>query len=504
MNSKSIIFLANQPLEAKILAKLATRITRVDPNIRISLVFTDYYTFYFQKLFLNGLTASFPGDVITQEAIHQKWQSDENLELIDHNYLNSWSETYCKFRSLDQLARTNQWIYGNENNRYLLKTSEAWKRKILFDTITWCEELILLKRPDIIFSISNVTLPTNIFFEIARVKSITFLTLSHTRLQNYWILRDDFAYGMSDSKASEIKYSYSNEHHIDLADQYINNMVAKKDSFYQSLSNNISENFINDKSSVAQSFFRDLKNFMASTYWRAFMHGRERPYKVKRVEQNLIMVSYTLLRHLVIYHLRSAGFKFSGKTEIPDEKYFFWALQARPESSGIVLGDGEDEIDKLFETAEHIPSGCFLVVKENPSMLGYRDRGFYRKIKKHKKLILIDPFVSSLDLLQSSLGVIGISGTILLEAAFYDKPSYALGKPEFNQFLSNARSDQTESFINEVLLNKSDSPRTRIKPYVAYLISESIELYLLPETENENLKNEKATFYLEKKIMSLL
>ena len=106
------------------------------------------------------------------------------------------------------------------------------------------------------------------------------------------------------------------------------------------------------KNSLVQSLFSELKSFLKGTYWRLFIHSRERPYKVKRVEQNLIHVSLDQLRYIVIYHLRLAGFKFCGKVNLPPVSYFLWALHARPESSVLVLGDGEDEIDKNFLCVE--------------------------------------------------------------------------------------------------------------------------------------------------------
>ena len=504
MQVKNLILLANQPHEGIILAKIANEIMKIDREVKISIAFTDYYTFYFQKQFLNGFSSSFIGDVVTQEKIYKDWQSDENLQLYNQKYLDNWADSYCKFRSLEQLARTNQWLYGDENDRYLLKTSKEWKDKVLYDTIIWCEELVSIKRPSAFVSLGNATLPTNILFEIAREQSIPFLTISHTRLKNYWILRDDFAYGISQAKVSTIMKQYSDQSNKNLADQFIGEIVNKNEAIYPAESTNISSTFMKKKNSLVQSLFSELKSFLKGTYWRLFIHSRERPYKVKRVEQNLIHVSLDQLRYIVIYHLRLAGFKFCGKVNLPPVSYFLWALHARPESSVLVLGDGEDEIDKLFEAADQIPSGYFLFVKEHPIMIGRRNRGFYKKIKKHKQIILIDPFVSSSDLIKNSLGVIGISGTILLEAAFYDKPSCALGKPEFNEFLSENGSDKIGIFLNKVISNEYQSPRSKIKPYIAYLLSESIESNFLLGPKSDELMKVDTITHFAKKITELV
>lgn len=504
MLTTTILLLANQPHEAKILAKIGNEIRKLQPNIKTTLVFTDYYTFYFQKQFLNGFESSFPGDVITQEKNYKNWQRNENLNSVNQDYLNKWSETYCKFRSLEQLERTNQWIYGDENDRFLLKTSRKWKTKILFDTILWCEELVSINKPTAFVSLGNETLPTNILYEISRVNLIPFYSISHTRLQNFWILRDDFAYGISDSKMEAIKSKYSDEESMILAQQFIDERLKKGEAFYPAQSQSLSQTFIKNKNNLLQNFYLELKTFIKGTYWRIFVHSRERPYKVKRVEQNLIMVTLDQLRYIIIYHLRLVGFKFCGKTEVPQKKYFFWALHARPESSVIVLGNGEDEIDKLFETADQVPHDYYLVVKENPLMVGRRNFGFYKRIKKHKRIILVDAFVSSIELIKNSIGVIGISGTVLLEASFFDKPSCALGTPEFNGFLCERGSDKAGIFINNVLSNGYDSPRNRMKPYVAYVLSEAVQSDFSLGLENGNSVNRNDISYFANKILDLI
>jgi hypothetical protein len=473
METKNIILLANQPNEAIIMAKLANKIWQIDKTVKITITFTDYYTFYFQKQFLNGFQSAFNGTVLTQEEIYKEWQNDEKYQDVDLDFLKEWSESLCNNRSLGQLARTNQWVYGNENDRYLLKTNDAWKTKILFDTIVWCEKLVSREYPSLLVSLGNATLPTNVLYEIASKQAIPFLTISHTRLENYWILRQDFAYGMAKLKIEEILKKYSSPSFLNLAESFIEKKVRKEENFYASESKFISESFIEKRNVRFKSLLSELRTFAAGTYWRIFIHSRERPYKVKRVEQNLIKVTLDQIRYLLYFYTRLAGLKFSGQTNVPTENFFLWGLHARPESSVLVLGDGVDEIDSLIETADRLPMGYFLAVKEHPIMIGRRDRGFYKKLKNHKKIIMVDPFVSSIELIKKSVGVIGISGTILLEAAFFDKPSCALGKAEFADFLIECGWNNASTFFDKVISNRHISPKDKVMPYVAYILSEA-------------------------------
>ena len=472
---KSYILLVDQPKQAKIMTCLANEIFKIDVGAKISLVFTDYFTFFLEKNFLNGLSAAFQGNIFTQEHLYENWQVKGNEKNIDVNYLKKWEELNCKSRSMKQLAKTNQWLYGDELDRTYRKTTDQWKDKILYDTILWCENLISDCTPNVIVSLSNNTLPTNLLYEIAKTQNIEFLTISHTRLENYWIVRDDFSYGIPQVKHDKILDTYSDQDSIEKADAYIRRITETKKGSYQSVSQNY-QNILNEKNkSIFRSFIKDVRLFLGRVYGRIFIQPKERSIQASRVMENLVMLSIEEMRYMAIFYLRIMGLKLWGIDYVPNKRYFLWALHARPESSVLVMGDGRDEIEVLFHTAKQLPPDHYLVVKEHPEMFGRRKLGFYRKLKKNENIILVDAFVSSFDFVKESLGVIGISGTILLEATFFNKPSCALGKPEFDKFLVANGWDSASSFFNKVVLGNDLGAKNKIKPYINYLISESYE-----------------------------
>jgi len=473
--AKNFMLLADQPKQGKVLAYLSKEIRKIQPNAKISIVFTDYFTFFLEKSFLNGLRAAFEGEIFTQEHLYQNWQIDDNEEKIDTNFLNKWEKSHVQERGLEQLARTNQWLYGDELEQTFQKISSTWKNKILYDTIIWCEDLISKVSPNTIVSISNNTLPTNLFFEIARNRKIDFLTISHARLKNFWILRDDFVYSIGPDNFARISELYSDPKSLELANKYINEIVAKNSSAYNSVSKGYLDRYFRKKGSILKSISSDLRLLFGRIYGRIFIQPKERSIPAKRVRENLIMLTIFEIRYLVLIYLKIFGLKIWGINYVPNERYFLWALHSRPESSVLVTGDGQDEIDVLFRTVEMLPPGCFLVVKENPEMFGQRNFGFYRRLKKNKRIILVDAFAPTYEFIKKSLGVIGISGTILLEAAFFDKPSCSLGKPEFDKFLIKSGWDSASIFFDKVLLNKELGAKEKIKPYIAYLLSESLE-----------------------------
>jgi hypothetical protein len=135
----------------------------------------------------------------------------------------------------------------------------------------------------------------------------------------------------------------------------------------------------------------------------------------------------------------------------------------------MILGDGADEIEQIEEVAALLPDGYYLAVKENPIMFGMRRYGFYTRLRKNKKIILIDPFMSTVALIANSMGVVGSSGTSLLEAAVMDVPSFALGKPEFSPFLLSNEFNNISEFFAKCLSGEKLNAQVLVAPYIGWL-----------------------------------
>jgi len=475
MNPRKYLFLVDQPLQANMAAQIAKQILKNRFDSDLNLAFTDYYTFFLRKEFLDGFTAAWNGKIYTQKDLYLKWQHSNFENEVDIDYLSYWEKVYCKNRSLDQLLRTNQDIFGHERNFYQKQVSESWKLKILYDTILWSNSLLDATRPDVIISIRRGTLATNLIFEIAQESKVQFLTIIPSRLDKRWIVVDDFGYGKNKSNLNFIISNYSGEISKVRAEEEIHRLFQNKKAAYTSISSRISEQFNQKKIQAIKFFIKDLRLFAGRVYGRIFIQRKERITKSKRLTENFFKLSCHEFKFSVINFLRMSGIKIWGATKPPEIKYFFWALHNRPESSSAVLGDGKDEVEELLKVALEVPSGYTLAVKEHPIMFGTRKFGFYHALKKHKNVILIDPFCSTMELISRSTGVIGISGTVLLEAAMMDKPSYAIGNPEFLDFLVGSSRTGLAKFFDVAIGKIAPTPKEKILPYIAYVLDKGIE-----------------------------
>jgi hypothetical protein len=489
--TKRIILLADQPWEAEFMAAIAKNLREFNPNIFLSLCFTDYYTHFLRKDFLAGLKAGFPGNIFTQSEIYASWQVPTDDPTVDRLYLENWEGENCTDRSLEEIKLVNQWVYGNERSQWHLPISDGWKSKILEDTIRWCENIVEEIEPTIFVSINRSTLPTNIFNTISKTRNIPFYTFINSRIGNRMLLRDDFGYGVSDSLFKNIIDTPDDSQLSNQVELLVSSIILNGQGSYDSLESKVTKDFLLRKEHMLNSLHRDIRKLFGRIYGRIFIQKFERSIRVRRISEDLIKMSYFEFRCILIRHLRLLKIIRTGMNAVPSDKYFFWALHARPEGSVLVLGDGKDEIEELFRCADLIPDGYFVAVKENPEMFGLRSRGFYKKLNSHPRIIAIDPFVSTFSLINNSLGVLGISGTVLLESAILNKPSCAIGHPEFDRFLTHTGFESVQQFIETCILETDQQPFIKIRPYL---------LYVLQNSSNDDIPIESALNTIQAKL----
>lgn len=469
------MLLVDQPWQANLGLRMAKAAKRINQDLNFSIVFTDYFTFFLRRDYLVGIRNAFDGDVWTQEEIYRSWQAETDTPDLDRDFLIEWEQENCSTRTLAEIARTNQWLYGNERDKYQKKISDRWKDRILYDTINWCEMLINKIAPDYIVSIERCTLPTNLLYQISLKRDIPFKTFIPARIDNRWIIRTDLSYGMSSELRDRIIRDYSDTESLALAEQFVEDLILNRQGSYTSPSHRIVEDSLEKRNAILRNLRRELRKFIGRVYGRIFIQPKERSINAVRVLENFIALTFVELKQILVTYAHHFGFRLWGRTSLPKEPYFFWALHMRPEGSVLVLGDAREEIAELLRTADLIPEGFKLVVKENPEMFGLRDFAFYRKLKNHRKIILVDPHFPTFELIRKSSGVIGISGTVLLEAAIFDKPSYALGHPEFVGFIVGSGWNGQEKFFKKVLENDFENPKTMVLPYLAYVLKEGFE-----------------------------
>lgn len=135
------------------------------------------------------------------------------------------------------------------------------------------------------------------------------------------------------------------------------------------------------------------------------------------------------------YFLKKADFS---------QKYVLLMLQYTPESSINGLQPYFVDQVRLIETlAFNLPKDVKLFVKEHPAMIGVRKASFYKRILSYVNVELIHPSCSSVELVQNSLTVATVTGTVGLEAFLVGKKCIQFGPNYFSHL-----NDQFKGFTD--------------------------------------------------------
>ena len=197
------------------------------------------------------------------------------------------------------------------------------------------------------------------------------------------------------------------------------------------------------------------------------------------------------------------------ETAMKNESYIYYPLHYEPERT--TNPDGgiyQDQLINIILLRKYLPSSVKIVVKEHPAQFmaartGYRGRSplFYRQLKNISGLIFLPPEARSDELIENSMAVATISGTVGFEASCTKKKCILFGEtwfkgmpncydfsqlPSFEEFIEYKVSDRyeiEEYFKNEIeqygfpgFQNLSTLPR--VKEYVTASFSSSQDYYL--------------------------
>ena len=116
------------------------------------------------------------------------------------------------------------------------------------------------------------------------------------------------------------------------------------------------------------------------------------------------------------------------------KKFIYYPLHIEQERSTLIVTPFfTDDIEFIEIIAKSIPIDYHLYVKEHPSQITrhWRDKKFYQKLNRIPNVTTIHPNTSSLELVKNCAMVITRSGTVALEAAFYQKSAITCADFDF-------------------------------------------------------------------------
>jgi len=115
----------------------------------------------------------------------------------------------------------------------------------------------------------------------------------------------------------------------------------------------------------------------------------------------------------------------------------YYPLHFEPEATILMYSPWlKDQIEVCRLLSQALPVNWKMIVKENPKMVGRRTTAYYKQISSLPNVLLIDPDISSKDIILNSALTITLSGTASIEARILGKPAIALGRPPFTSILN--------------------------------------------------------------------
>lgn len=205
----------------------------------------------------------------------------------------------------------------------------------------------------------------------------------------------------------------------------------------------------------------------------------------------------TLIHKIIYYSIVNLKSKkllnfASKRAEEPDltKKYIFFPLHLQPEATTLPMGGKLiDQLLIIDFIRKYLPKGVLLYVKEHPaywmmnnryeSVKESRNKNFYSTIAKFSNVKLIKHNFDSLDLLDNSLGVVTINGSIAMEAAFKFKRVLMFGKVIYNTLPNVLHVKNSDDLIKgiDLILNNPLNHETHKRNLKSFFWNYSSYLY---------------------------
>lgn len=199
---------------------------------------------------------------------------------------------------------------------------------------------------------------------------------------------------------------------------------------------------------------------------------------------------WDFVRHnYLLWHNARSNFTFD--TPDPKEDYVFFPLHQEPELNLSMFAPYfVDQGWTALAIAQSLPLNCKLYVKDHPLMAGYRDKKFYKRLKKFPNIKIIDPKADSIELIRHSKIVTTISGTAGWEALFLKKSVVTFGSIYYNA-ISFVRKctviSELPDLIADTLKNYKHNEEELVQ-YVSALLEDSFKIDFTKLFAEKNLE----------------
>ena len=436
------------------------------------IVITDYWSFIDNQRVQDWCSERGFTKWIDFEAEYRKLYNTE-FE-VDWAYLKSFETRYCRTKNLQQLMMTDMILSRSHHHRSPYYTPIKSKKRLYYWVelqLRWCESLLENLDPDVIFTLGTNYFIKNVIWQIASTQNKVMYTLEDTRVLGSSYISDNFNLGTSATVLTEISKESPINSNLTAAEDYINYF---RRSLFSTVVNTPAEEFLQGPWLNPKAIIFELISYIKKILRHQFL--RKKKYR-GRLQANYFNSDY---RYLIPYYAHVAFNKLRFKwrnpciADLPARPFIYLPLHVLPESSTLTLSTEYYEADLIRFIAKELPAGLLLVVKEHPMMVGERPFKFYADLAELPNVLLLDPRYSSKEAVLQSMGVTGISGTALFEAAMLQKPTHTFGTPEFLTVVDFVGYSEFGDFARYCAANLPSRKYDIVLKYVQYMLDHGV------------------------------
>ena len=429
--------------------------------------------------------------LLLDENIQKKIQN----ETLDKEYLEKLEQEYglpnlWPYLTIDRIFMHGQLLREYPHDWPILSHEEM----LITIQVTAKEIIAFLDRekPDFLVMIVVASVGSKLLYHIAKKKGVKTLFLDPSRIGNGLIATDTCGI-FSEAEKIFDRLQKSNEKSLKEED-------AKKfiEAFRVSPAPYSPDLVPTERLLTRRQMLRFLapKNLMRSLSWITKLHV---DYFTKKTHDYTDEVPWLVLLDRIRRRVRGL-YGFSDFYKIPKngEPYAFYPLHYEPEFATLLFAPlyATDQIYLIKHIARSLPVQWKLYVKEHPSMFGYRPRKYYRELKKIPNVKIIDPVISSLDLMQNARMITTINGTAGFEGLLLKKPVITFGEIFYNKLSTVMRCrslDELPNLVQEQIKNFRHNEKELVR-FVAAIMEDSVDVDLITlwekEDQEENIKKD--------------
>lgn len=435
--------------------------------------------------FLQGQTDIKYEQLILDEDIHRDYQKEE----LDLNFLQQLEKDYglpnlWPYLTVDrilmhgQLLREYPYSQPQYNHRELMQLIQKAAKAIL--------KFLDDEKPDFIFFSVAGDLSSRLLYAIAQKKGIRIIFGELSRFPDSYMISDDFQrFHWAEERFEKMRAGQIpvNEEKIKEAKKLIADFRANPRPY----------NFEDFLKNRALNRSRQFK-FLLPHRWLAF--GRSAWRMVWAYYFAASRRDYTTINPWCYFwdRLKRKTRVLIGYNDLYDpadfsEDYVYFPLNAEPEIFLLLYAPfATDQLAVIKDVAKSLPLHYKLYVKEHTVMYGYRQRKFYRELKKMPNVKLIDPNIPSFDIIARAKLVTTITGTGGWEAQMFGKPSITFGYTFYNN-LSTVKycenRHQLPYFVKDLLEN-FQSNEEELTLFIAALLEDTVKVNMIQLWYHEN------------------